>query len=194
MMAGKTVVLCEGRHDLIFLSLLLKRARRKFLPMDWDNICRQSEVSGERRVIQDFLRHQERSSFLIKQDNNRNTCITHFWIIYGYADEKYSLKMVLDSDNGLTLRGLKAEMLRATQKDLLNQCSDCSFSLKTEEKSGFFLYPTTLTESVLAVTGKNLNNFHDGDSQRKVLEEFLEEEVKWVGELERFLLQSQTST
>lgn len=193
-MAGKTVVLCEGRHDLIFLSLLLERAGRTFLRRNWDQICKRSDVSGEQRVIKDFVRLRERSSFLIKQDNNRNTCINHFWIIYGYADEKHSLKMVLDSDNGLTLRGLKAEMLRATQKDLLNQCSDCSFSLKTEEESGIFLYPTTLTESVLAVTGKNLNNFHDGDSQRKVLEEFLEEEVEWVGELEKFLLQSHTST
>lgn len=187
-MAGKTVVLCEGRHDLIFLSLLLERAGRKFLPKNWDQICERSEISGERRVIQDFLRTRERSSVLIKQDENRNTCINHFWMIYGYADERYSLKMVLDSDNGLTLRGLKTKMLCATQKDLLNQCSDCSFSLKTEEESGIFLYPTTLTSSVLEVTGKNLNNFHDGDSQRRVLEEFLEEDIEWVGELERFLI------
>lgn len=186
-MTGKTVILCEGRHDLIFLSLLLERAGRKFLPKNWDQICGRSEISGERRVIQDFLRTRERSSVLIKQDNNRDTCINHFWMIYGYADERYSLKMVLDSDNGITLRNLKEEMLCATQKDLLNRDSACGFSLKTEEESGIFLYPTTLTESVFEVTGKNLNNFHEGDSQRKVLEEFLEEEVEWVGELKEFL-------
>lgn len=187
-MAGKMVVLCEGRHDLIFLSLLMERAGRNVLSRNWDQICKKSDLSGERRVIQDFLRTRERSSVLIKQDNNRDTCIHHFWMIYGYADERYSLKMVLDSDNGITLRNLKDEMQQATQKDLLNSESVCSFSLKAEAESGIFLYPTTLTKSVFEQTGKNLNNLHDGDSQRNVLGEFLERDVEWVRELERFLM------
>lgn len=188
-MVSKTVILCEGRHDLIFLSLLFERAERKYLSRNWDQICEKSDLSGERKVIQDFLRTRERSSYLIKQDDNRDTCINHFWMIYGYGDEKYSLRMVLDSDYGITLRNLKTEMLRTTQKDLLNQCSDCSFSLKTEAESGVFLYPTTLTESVMEVAGKNLNNYHGGESQRRVLEEFLEGDVEWVRELERFLFE-----
>ena len=187
-MAGKMVVLCEGRHDLIFLSLLLERAGRNVLSRNWDQICKKSDLSGERRVIQDFLRTRERSSVLIKQDNNRDTCIHHFWMIYRYADERYSLKMVLDSDNGITLRNLRDEMQQATQKDLLNSVSVCSFSLKAEAESGIFLYPTTLTKSVFEHTGKNLNNLHDGDSQRNVLGEFLERDVEWVRELERFLM------
>ena len=186
-MAGKMVVLCEGRHDLIFLSLLLERAGRNVLSRNWDQICKKSDLSGERRVIQDFLRTRERSSVLIKQDNNRDTCIHHFWMIYGYADERYSLKMVLDSDNGITLRNLRDEMQQATQKDLLNYYSTCIFPLKADTESGIFLYPTTLTEAVLEVTGKNLNQYHNGDSQKRVPEAFLEEEIEWVRELERFL-------
>lgn len=49
------------------------------------------------------------------------------------------------------------------QKDLLNYYSTCIFPLKADTESGIFFYPTTLTEA------------------------FLEEEIEWVKELERFL-------
>ena len=187
-MADKTVVLCEGRHDLIFLSLLLERAGRGVLPKNWDQICRRSSKTPEQRIITDFLGPRERMSILVKQDKDRDTCIHHFWMLYKSPDERYSLRMVLDSDNGVTLRNLKREMMRATQKDLLNYYSTCIFPLKSDTESGIFLYPTTLTEAVLEVTGKNLNQYHDGDSQKRVLEAFLEEEIEWVRELERFLM------
>lgn len=190
-MAGKTVVLCEGQHDLIFLSLLLKRAKRKIMSLNWDQISAASEYrSGETVVIQKFLKPNEGSSVLIKQDENRDTCINHFFELYKGGDERYSLKMVLDSDGRITLRNLHKQMLQATQKDLLNKVSEYRFSLKTDEASGVFLYPTTLTNEVSKITQKKLNLQRSADSQKPVLEEFLNlaKDVEWVKELERFLL------
>ncbi len=188
-MAGKTVVLCEGQHDLIFLSLLLKRAKRKFMSKNWKQI---DASGGETVVIRDFLKPNEGSSVLIKQDENRDTCINHFFEPYKGGEERYSLKMVLDSDGGITWRNLHNQMQQETQKDLLNKVSEYRFSLKTEEPSGIFLYPTTLTNEVLKITHKKLDNQHGVDSQKTVLKEFLDlakdNDIKWVKELERFLL------
>jgi hypothetical protein len=133
------------------------------------------------------MKPREACSFLVKQDNNRDTCIAHFWRIYG-LEREYALRCVCDADNGTTLRNLRKVMRDEVRGDFLNAVSESRFSVKREGESGVFLYPETLTASVLKVTRKNLNNLHDGDSQRGVLEEFLAGEPEWVGELEEFLV------
>ncbi|MBQ3011810.1 MAG: hypothetical protein IJD81_11520 [Oscillospiraceae bacterium] len=186
-MRKKRVVLCEGQHDLIFLSLLLGAENQSVVSKNWGQICGASDLSGESVTIKNFLRSRCTASYLLKQDENRNTCIHQMWIIYSYERE-YPIKVVLDSDNGVTLDTLKNEMHKKMRKDLLNQESSNLFRLKKEEESGVFLYPVTLTKEVKRVTGKALDSVRGVDLQKEILQEFISNAPEWVHELRDFLL------
>ena len=186
-MRKKRVVLCEGQHDLIFLSLLLGEEKQSVVSKNWEQICGASQLNGERVTIHNFLRSRCDASFLLKQDENRNTCIHHLWSIYTYERE-YPIKAVLDSDNGVTLDTLKHEMQIRLRKDLLNPVSPNLFRVKKEEESGIFLYPVTLTKEVKRVTGKALDSVRGVDAQKEILQEFIANAPKWVDELREFLL------
>lgn len=185
----KRIVLCEGKHDLILFSLLLQKHRIPFDAKTWGQIQARSKNSGEITTIRDFLGRRGRGkSLLIKEENGRDNCIEHFSLLYRYGDDRYSVKVIMDNDGGYCLKTLQ-QKLRDNQKDVrLSQMDKYQYALTTSKMYQIFIYPTTLTQSVLDTLGKNTELTHGDEKLSQLFKMYLERSPEWIKDLEKFLL------
>ncbi len=185
----KRIVLCEGKHDLILFSLLLRRNRIPFDTKTWGQIEARSKNSGELNIIRDFLGKRGRGkSLLIKEEHGRDNCIEHFSLLYGYGDgDRYSVKVIMDNDGGYCLRTLQQKMRDEHTDVHLSRISECQYTLTTSDIYQIFIYPTTLTQSVRDTLGMVTDFNHGNDELSDLFSKYLQNAPEWIGKLEKFL-------
>lgn len=196
-MTKKTVILCEGVHDLILISLILEREERTFWAKRWEQIKSCSKNTPETTMISDFKgRRGAGVSFLIKQDEGIDFCIKSFWSLYpGYSG--YDLKLVTDSDGFAASRKIRKMMDDLIHRDVLiaDETLPNLFYFKgSEKKPAIFLYPCEdnkgkLTELVKDAGCGDLAGTRDWGKRKVMLEKYLSLHPSWIEDLKRFLLE-----
>jgi len=190
-MAIKKIILCEGVHDLALLSLLLTQMGLRYQAKDWNEIRKTSKKHAEITVIDNSLKRDNKIiPFLIKQDENVNTCIESFWELYKTGPSNYELMMVLDADGDGTRRQLIKMMMDQVKEDVLIQSPDSSNIhcwKKGLQKPAVFIYPGKLTDLVKDENCGNLSGCRDDAKRRKILNAYLEMNHAWINELNHFL-------
>lgn len=189
MIFVKKIVLCEGKHDQILISLLLKRNNIPFSTKTSTQINNKSEHSGEMIIIREFLGNEGKGkSQLIKEENGRDNCIFHFSSLYGTRDERYSLKVILDNDEGHCYDKLRNIIETEHENVHLSSISDYRYSLTKSDAFQVFIYPNTLTASVIEILNKNPNDYHGEKNLTQLFTRYLSQAPPWISELESFLM------
>lgn len=198
-MAKKTVVLCEGVHDLLLISLILEREERTFWAKRWEQIERCSKQTPEATMISDFKgRRGTGVSFLIKQDKNVDFCIDSFWGLYpGYSG--YDLKLVTDYDGFSAVRKIRKMMEDSIHRDVLiadENLPNLFYFKGSERKPAIFMYPCEdnrkvgkLTDLVRDAGFGDLAGCRDEDLRKEMLVEYLDSKPLWIEDLKRFLME-----
>lgn len=199
-MTRKTVVLCEGVHDLALLSSLLQRKGRSCWQKKWDDIQKYSRNTPEATVISEFKsRRGTGVSFLLKQDQNVTCCIESFWQLYMTGYEGYDLKLVIDSDGDRSIRALRDNMIETLRKDVLlkDEEKENIFYFKgggSERTHAVFLYPKVdsqrtgkLTDIIREAGCGNLEGSRDEEARQRIITQYLDTQPSWITDLEAFL-------
>ncbi|MDO9522594.1 MAG: hypothetical protein Q7J08_02660 [Methanocorpusculum sp.] len=148
-----------------------------------------SEHSGETLIIREFLGNGGKGkSQLIKEENGRDNCIFHFSSLYGTRDERYSLKVILDNDDGYCHEKLTKRIETEHKNVHLSRISNCRYRLTKSDAFQVFIYPKTLTDSVNETLNENTNFYHGDDDLTQLFTRYLNQAPSWISELESFLL------
>lgn len=193
----KTVVLCEGKHDVVLLSLLFERLGVKYKRVFWEDIQRCSAKSQESFVIRQFLRPGNRDgSVLIKQDKDADTACRSFFGLFKTGSD-YSLKLVTDSDGDAGLRKVRRVMQDMVGRDVLAGDESCEYVQVWKcggKGPAVFFYPRIdsggqgkLTDIVAEAGCGNLAGCRDSDGWEEILSEYLSQGPEWIDDLAAFL-------
>ncbi len=188
-MPKKTVILCEGVHDLIFFSILLEQKGIRYQQVYNKDLTESRERTPESNKVRDFIARRGRGiQTLIKDEDGWKNCIDNFIILYEDKNEQYRMILCLDDDQS-TRERLKRAASERFRKDILLQQSECSFQTKDTIKHQVFFIPGSLERQVKEITGNNSDL--KGDEGRRVLAAFIDqcqrEEIPWFFELKSLL-------
>lgn len=188
-MQGKTVILCEGVHDLIFFSILLEQKGIRYQLVHNKDLTESRERTPESNKVRDFIGRRGRGvQILIKDEDGWKNCIDNFVILYEDMNPKYRLVLCLDDDQK-TRERLKRAASERFRKDILLQQSEFSFQTKDAIKHQVFFIPGSLERQVKEITGNNSDL--KGDEGRRILTSFIDqcqrEEIPWFFELQSIL-------
>jgi len=199
-MGSKTVILCEGVHDLTLISLILGRQNKTYWAKKWEEIEKYSHnTPPETTVISEFKsRRGQGVSFLIKQDKDVDFCIGSFWSLYENYNG-YDLKLIIDSDGESSIRKIRQVMTGMSHRDVLQQSESCPNLLcfkNSERKPAVFLYPRIdargtgkLTELVKEAGCGNLAGCRNEEGRTEMLKDYLEKGPEWIKDVEIFLIE-----
>ncbi|MDD3908302.1 MAG: hypothetical protein PHF34_08835 [Bacteroidales bacterium] len=199
-MGRKTIILCEGVHDLTLISLILGRQKKTFWAKKWEDIEEYSHnTPPETTVISEFMgRKGQGISFLIKQDQDVDFCIESFWSLYENYNG-YDLKLIIDSDGESSIRKIKQMMNGKIRRDVLQQSESCPNFLcfkNSERKPAVFLYPRIderetgkLTELVKDAGCGNLKGCRNEDKRTEMLKDYLKMSHEWLTDVETFIME-----
>ncbi|MCP1661546.1 MAG: hypothetical protein D5R99_03695 [Methanocalculus sp. MSAO_Arc1] len=188
-MQGKTVILCEGVHDLIFFSILCEQNGIQYDTVYHKELRESRERTPESNKVRDFLGRRGRGiQALIKDEDGWQNCIDNFVILYEDMNPRYRLFLCLDDDQKTRTR-LKDATKARFRKDILLKQSACSFLTKDANRHQIFFIPGSLEKQIKQITGKNPDL--KGDDGRRHITEFIDqcrrEESPWLLELESLL-------
>lgn len=188
-MQGKTVILCEGVHDLIFFSILLEQKGIRYQLVHNKELIESRDRTPESNKVRDFIGRRGRGiQALIKDEDGWKNCIDNFVILYEDMNPKYRLLLCLDDDQK-TRERLKRAASERFRKDILLQQSECSFLTKDAIKHQVFFIPGSLETQVKKITG--ITSDLKGDEGRRILTSFIDqcqrERTPWFLELESLL-------
>lgn len=189
-MLDKKVILCEGVHEVLFLSQLLKNQDIQYSIITKEQLQNTPIRSPQSYFINDFLRPRNcRQKFLLKDEGGDKRCILSFTLLYEDKDNRFLMMLCLDrSPKNL-------EYLRETTKkrfggDILNQYSHNSFTTKDQFKHRIFFIPESLEQQIHKIIGKTIDG-KTHDEIIRILNDFInkcrELEISWFFELETFL-------
>jgi len=195
---NKTVIICEGEHDVLLLSMILEHARKSYKKLFWKDIQKASSKNQEIVTIRQFLGHKGKGcEYLIKQDNNADDAVRSFFDVYKTSSD-FSLKLVTDSDGDAGLRHIRRLMTEKLGHDVLQNDEKCENILRWKSndwKPAVFFYPKIdgmkqgkLTDIVADAGCGNLAGCREIEKKKTMLEKYLLSREKWITDLERFLL------
>jgi hypothetical protein len=190
-MPSKKVVLCEGVHDLILISLLLEQKGICFDKVTHEELINTRERSPESNKIREFLKPTNKiCKYLIKEEGGYSRCVDNFINLYEDKDgDQYAMFLILDS--GKPLIKLKNDSVERFRQDIITKQSENFFMTKDKWHHRIFFIPTSLESQVYHLTGKNID-FNNRDKLKETIKEFIQrcidEEVDWFVELEMVLL------
>lgn len=193
-MVKKTVVLCEGVHDIDFLKVLLETNGETVMSMEWKYIVNLSSRNQELRLIDMFMSKNNNKTILLKGENGRDNCIDSFLeLLFNNESDKYSLKMIIDSDNGKVMKLFRYRILEYTNKDyfMLMDGSDCIYTFKNTGVPVFYIYPGKDLESCcMEKTGLNLDHLRGGKKRQKYFRREIDGDLygDWTNEILDFIL------
>ncbi|MCP1715818.1 hypothetical protein J2T58_001689 [Methanocalculus alkaliphilus] len=188
-MPKKTVILCEGVHDLIFFSILLDQKGISYRSVYNRELTETRERTPETNTIRRFIsRKGGNTKFLIKDEDGWKNCIDNFVTLYEDMNPKYRLLLCLDDDQK-TRERLKRATNERFRKDILLQQSEFLYQTKDEMKHLVFFIPGSLERQLRQITGKNPDL--KGDEGRSTLTSFIDqcrrEDAPWLSALETIL-------
>ena len=112
----KHLILCEGIHDLIFLSLVINCCNIKFDVFDLKREQEKIKFNGgegddsefkvkkrndsEAKKLRLFKKSSNKSVILIKNEGNQDNCIEQFLEIVDQVPENVNITLLLDYDHG----------------------------------------------------------------------------------------------
>jgi hypothetical protein len=190
-MAEKNVVLCEGIHDLILISLLLEKKEIRYDKITHEELVKPKQRSPESNKIRDFLKTINKSyKYLIKDEGGYPRCIDNFLYLYQErSGDEYTMYLILD--DGKPLTKLKTDSVNRFHKDILDKQSENFYLTKDKWKHRVFIIPISLESQVQSVTGKNLD-FNNRDEIKDTLNTFIDQcltlKVDWFIEFQTVLL------
>lgn len=185
-MPDKKVIFCEGIHDVIFLSILMKERKIKHQPIYKEDLSGTRERTPENNAINRFLGRKGKGyKVLIKDEGGNAKCIDNFINLYEDKDERYMMILCLDSDSN-NLRTLKRKTSVRFKRDILDEKTENFYLTKDSMKHRIFFVPGSLEKQVQNITGKNIDG-KDRDTLRIILSEFVAEckkmKIDWFLEL-----------
>jgi hypothetical protein len=183
--SGKCIILCEGSHDLIFVSELLLKNKHKYKKATQSRI-NSYQRNGQKREIDSFLKNN-RYKYLIKEEMNGIDCINCFFSLIKNKFD-YRVMVVVDSDGDHLLKVTKEKAKKEFHKnDFLTKISNNGYKTINENYYAFY-YPNRLTDEIKNSIGKDISHIRGEYSQKKIIKKFLEtSDSIWISELEAFL-------
>lgn len=180
----KTIILCEGQHDCLFIKTLLDDYPLKYATKEE---IRDAPRDGEFRIIKKFYR-DSRLKYLIKDEDGKNRCIDTFCELYD-MDNGWNMVVILDSDRGSTLRLFRKTAHDILRKDILLQHNEYLHTTKDLMKHKVFFIPDSLEDEVRSSIQKNLDLGNRGEQQKNICR-FVRDGTDWVGHLRSLLTSS----
>lgn len=180
----KLIILCEGQHDCLFIKNLLDDRPLKHATKEE---IRDAPRDGELWIIKTFYRDSG-LKYLIKDEDGKKRCIDTFCELYDMETD-WNMFVVLDSDEGRTLRLFRRTALDTLRKDILLQHDGCLHTTKDPKKHRVFFIPGSLEEEVRSSTRKNLD-IGDRDKQQQDIRQFVDGGTDWVERLRSLLVSS----
>lgn len=186
-MRDKTVILCEGVHDLIFFSILFDQNRIKYKMIRNDELTETRERTPETNAIMNFLSRKGKGiRFLLKDEDGCIKCIDNFTFLYEDKDERYQIFLCLDGDQN-NLSRLRRTIQERLRKDILIKLSDHAFQTKDPMKHQVFFIPDSLERQVRSIAGINIDAQSSDEKKREAFITFIEmcqsREIQWFLEL-----------
>jgi hypothetical protein len=168
-MRDKTVILCEGVHDLIFFSILLDQNGFNYKMIRNHELTETRERTPETNAIMHFLSRKGKGiRFLLKDEDGCTKCIDNFTILYEDKDDRYQIFLCLDGDQN-NLSRLRRSIQERLRKDILVRVSDHAFHTKDPMKHHVFFIPDSLERQVQSIAGINLDAQSSDEKKREVL-------------------------
>ena len=135
----KLIILCEGQHDCLFIKNLLDDRPLKHATKEE---IRDAPRDGELWIIKKFYRDSG-LKYLIKDEDGKKRCIDTFCELYDMETD-WNMFVVLDSDEGRTLRLFRRTALDTLRKDILLQHDGCLHTTKDPMKHKVFPPPASI--------------------------------------------------
>ena len=182
--ARKVIILCEGQHDCLFIKNLLSDHPLKHATK---GKIRDAPRAGELWIIKKFYRDSG-LKYLIKDEDGKKRCIDTFCELYDMETD-WNIFVILDSDEGRTLRLFRRTALDTLRKDILLQHDDYLHTTKDSKKHKVFFIPESLEDEVRSSTRKSLD-IGDRNKQVQNIRQFIDGGTDWVERLRSLLVNS----
>jgi len=124
-MPEKSVILCEGDHDILFLSQLIENKKIPYEVISREQLQHSHLRSPETYYIKQFLRPKNcKNKFLLKNEDGYSRCIKSFTFLYENKDQRFLLMLCLDS-SPQNLENLRSTIKKHLHRDILLKFGNC---------------------------------------------------------------------
>jgi hypothetical protein len=150
----KSVFLCEGWHEQLFLEILLKNKGKTICSERWDFLRESGVKKAEGVCIKDFLGSNKgyNGQFLLKDEDGKDRCMETFIELFSVFP-LYHLYMILDSQGTSVLEDFRIRINYKISKDILNKRDEFWFSTKNPSGHHVIFNPMSLEKLMQRIIG-----------------------------------------